>query len=57
MNDLERLIKYGKMDTADAMNRLQGAGIISDNAIFPADVAAADIPAAVEFILDAILKI
>ena len=56
MNDLERLIKYGKLNTADAMNRLQAAGIISDNAIFPADVAAADIPAAVEFLLDEILK-
>ena len=57
MNDLERLIKYGKMDATDAMNRLQGAGIISDNAIFPGDVAAADIERACEFLMDEILKI
>ena len=56
MNALEKFIIREKINPVEAMNRLHDDGIISDLAIFPADVAAADIPAAVEFLLDEILK-
>jgi hypothetical protein len=49
-NSLENFIEKNGMNPEKAMNVLQRAGIVSDNAIFAGDVAEADFTAAKKFL-------
>ena len=50
MNSLQPFLELSDIDPTDAMNRLQEAGIVSDNCVTAADVAEADCERAVEFL-------
>ena len=47
MNTLERWLLSRDIDARLAMNHLQDAGVISDECVWPADVAEADILTAI----------
>jgi len=51
MSALEKWLFDNGFDDVKAMNHLQGAGIVSDNAISAGDVADVDCPKAVAYIL------
>ena len=50
MNTLLNFIRAHRLKPSEVMNRLQGAGIVSDNCVTVADVAEADQIAAVEWL-------
>lgn len=50
MNLLEQYLIMAKLDPIDAMNQLQDAGIISDNCVWPQDVATGDCVKAIQFL-------
>ena len=50
INALEAYIAHHNYDPIWTMNTLRDAGIISDNAVFPKDVALVDAVRAVEFL-------
>jgi len=56
MNNLEKAIAGFRLDPVDAMNRLQDAGVVSDNAIHACDVAPGDCGRAVDFLMNEKLK-
>lgn len=50
MNSLETFLSGRTINVLDAMNQLQGAGIVSDLAVLPADVAETDAKRAVRWL-------
>jgi hypothetical protein len=50
MNELMALVMEKGMDDCEAMNLLQGAGVVSDECVFLSDVAEADCGRAVEWL-------
>lgn len=50
MNDLEKYLLSKRISPVEAMNRLQDFGIVSDNAVWPADVADVDCERAIKFL-------
>lgn len=50
MNPLESYLKTNNLDPMTTMNRLQDAGIVSDNCVTPRDVAEADCGRAVDYL-------
>lgn len=51
MNPLQRHLHQHQLDPRDAMNALMDAGLVSDNAVWPEDVAEADCKGAVEWMM------
>ena len=56
MNNLEKAIAGFRLDPVDAMNRLQDAGVVSDNSVHACDVAPSDCGRAVDFLMNEKLK-
>jgi hypothetical protein len=52
MNRLSEFILRREMDTTEAMNVLQGGGVVSDNCVTAEDVAEVDCQRAVNFLID-----
>ena len=52
MNSLESFLEAQGLDESSAMNKLQDAGVISDNAITAQDVANGDCLRAVKWLLN-----
>lgn len=50
-NQLENFVSNNRIDPVETMNRLQGAGVVSDLCVTLADVAPADCAAAVAWLL------
>lgn len=50
MNTLEQYISTYQLNEVQIMNYLQGAGMISDNAVHASDVAEADCESACQFL-------
>lgn len=56
MNPLEQYLLRNNLDPIQAMNSLQSAGIISDNAVMAADVAEADVYRAIDYLATTVIQ-
>ena len=57
MNNLEKAIAGFRLDPVEAMNKLQDAGVVSDNAVLASDVAVENCSTAVDFLMNEKLKV
>ena len=57
VNNLEKAIDGFRLNPIEAMNKLQDAGVVSDNAVWASDVADKDCPTAVDYLMNEKLKV